>query len=85
MTTSVDAIAVLDRYGFTCGDPESDISKARAALEELIAADKEFDAAYADFAPIGAEKPVIARCAARINAARIRRSTAIARVKGGAE
>lgn len=37
MSGPVDIFAVMDRYGFDCGDPESDCSLARAAVAELIA------------------------------------------------
>ena len=36
MTELDDVLAVLDRYGFTCGDPDSDCSKARAVISAAL-------------------------------------------------
>jgi len=54
----------------------------RAAVDELIKADRELDSAYAEFPGIGAEKAAIERAAERVGRAITRRQDALANLGG---
>lgn len=56
----------------------------RAVLADLIGAERELDASYAEFPPPGAERAAIDRAAARINAAHARRRSVLDRIGGAA-
>ncbi len=79
--TKLDLFAIFNRYGFVCGDQDSDCSKARAAVADLIAADWEYDSAHAAYnkAPTGkARNDMWDRCVT----AKARRAAALARISG---
>lgn len=70
--------ADADRAGAKAAEMEA----ARAAVAELIEADKELDAAYAEFPGLRAERAAIEKAAMRVNVAIARRTAAIANVGG---
>lgn len=83
--TEIGALAVLELAAnnlrnLGCRGNAAEVAEVRAAVAELIEADKEFDAAYAEFPLAGkATNSQINEAAARINSARLRRTAALAR------
>lgn len=92
MTAPVDVLAVMDRAADRAAllpELAYDLTNARAAIAELIEADREFDAAHHDWEHVTAHDPQETsdedwrRIADRFEAATMRRIAALARVGGG--